>query len=186
MIIGSKKILSLLMSGILMTATNVAVLSSKTTVAKAEEVKTAEVSLNDPSLRGGATSKASKIVAKDFATSQGRTGAITSIGQIVDFSKAIPAGSRVVSVTVYCPTGSKVTQSKYTSINSYIISNGNKQASVKFVKTGSPSSESKTTAFAGELANTKWILKIQGNVFMQYTGMDGFTVYGSKMIIEYR
>lgn len=105
----------------LITATNVAIISLKTTVAKAEEVETAEVFLNDVSLRGAATSKATKTIVKDFATSNGNTGAITSIGQVVDFSKVIPKGSRVVSVTVYCPRDSKVTQSKYTSINSLII-----------------------------------------------------------------
>ena len=63
---------------------------------------------------------------------------------------------------------------------------GNKKI-VSFVKTNSPSSTSKTTALAGEAANTKWLVKIQGNVLMQYTGMDGFTVNGgSKMIIEYK
>ncbi|WP_294352649.1 hypothetical protein [uncultured Clostridium sp.] len=187
MIKGNKKIVSLLTSGILMLATNMAILSSDATITKAEEVKVAEVSLSDVSLRGAVTSKSTKTLSKDFATSNRNTGTITSIGQYVDFSKVIPAGSRVVSVTLYCPTSVKVTQSKYTAINSYIISNGNKQASVKFVKTNSPSSTSKTTALAGEAANTKWLVKIQGNVLMQYTGMDGFTVNGgSKMIIEYK
>lgn len=114
MIKGNKKIVSLLTSGILMLATNMAILSSDATITKAEEVKVAEVSLSDVSLRGAVTSKSTKTLSKDFATS-------------------------------------------------------------------------KTTALAGEAANTKWLVKIQGNVLMQYTGMDGFTVNGgSKMIIEYK
>ena len=59
-------------------------------------------------------------------------------------------------------------------------------ATVSFKQTNSPSSTSKTTAFSGEAANVKFLVKIQGKIIQQYTGMDGFTVFGGKMIVTYR
>ena len=62
-----------------------------------------------------------KILSKDYATSSGQTGVIKSVGQIVDFSKVIQEGATIKSITIYCPTGTRVTQSKYTTINNYLV-----------------------------------------------------------------
>ncbi len=124
---------------------------------------------------------------KDFATSTGQTGKIKSVGQYIDLSKVIPKDSKVVSVTIYCPTDVSVTQSKYTSIDNYLVKNGaGSTATVKFQKTNTPTSTSKTTAFAGEEASSLWFIQIEGTILMQDTGMDGFTVFGSRMIVEYK
>lgn len=155
-------------------------------------VKTVEVSMSDVVTDNAdifALSKTStKTLSKDYATSTGQTGVINSIGQIVDFSSVIPAESEIVSISIYCPTATRVTQSKYTSINNYLISNYDTgtEATVAFKKTDSPSSTSKTTVFAGENANVKFLVRIQGKILQQYTGMDGFTVFGGKMIVTYK
>ena len=134
------------------------------------------------------TSTSTKTLSKDYATSTGQTGTITSIGQNVDFSSVIPQGSVIESITIYCPTGTRVTQSKYTTINNYLISSyeTGTTATVSFKQTNSPSSTSKTTSFSGEAANVKFLVRIQGKIIQQYTGMDGFTVFGGKMIGTYR
>ena len=38
----------------------------------------------------------------------------------------------------------------------------------------------------GASTNVKFLVKIQGKIIQQYTGMDGFTVFGGKMIVTYR
>ena len=143
------------------------------------ELKTVMVDMKDVAIVYASTSTSTKTLSKDYATSTGQTGAITSIGQNVDFSSIIPQGSVIESITIYCPTGTRVTQSKYTTINNYLISSYE-------TGTNSPSSTSKTTAFSGEAANVKFLVKIQGKIIQQYTGMDGFTVFGGKMIVTYR
>ncbi|MFJ8458556.1 hypothetical protein ACIQ57_05415 [Lysinibacillus xylanilyticus] len=80
-----------------------------------------------------------------------------------------------------------MTQSQFTTIDNYLISyDGSKPAAVKFQKTDSPTSTSKTTFFKDQYANVKWFVQLEGNIIKQQTGMDGFTVFGSKMIIEYK
>ena len=85
---------------------------------------------------------------------QGRQVQSLLIGQNVDFSSIIPQGSVIRSITIYCPTGTRVTQSKYTTINNYLISSyeTGTTATVSFKQTNSPSSTSKTTAFQEEAA----------------------------------
>lgn len=183
-----KKILSLVLSLLMVTTLNLSTFAAEPTTKDMDQLKQIEVSLEDVmdfSMRAG--SSYTKQLSKDFATSSGQTGIINSIGQYVDFSSVLPKDSKVVSITMYCPTDVKVTQSKYTAITSFIISNGSTQTALKFLRTNSPTSECKTTDFAGTPANVKWFVQIQGKILMQHTGMDGFTVNGgSKMIIEYR
>lgn len=142
------------------------------------ELKTVMVDMKDvatgDAIVYASTSTSTKTLSKDYATSTGQTGAITSIGQNVDFSSIIPQGSVIESITIYCPTGTRVTQSKYTTINNYLISSyeTGTTATVSFKQTNSPSSTSKTTAFSGEAANVKFLVKIQGKIIQQYTGMD--------------
>lgn len=83
---------------------------------------------------------------------------------------------------MYCPTSVKVTQSKYTAIKSFVISNNLTKTTLEFLKTDKPTSQCKTTAFAGDSANVKWFIQMQGQILMQYTGMDGFTVFGGSKI----
>lgn len=95
------------------------------------ELKTVMVDMKDvatgDAIVYASTSTSTKTLSKDYATSTGQTGAITSIGQNVDFSSIIPQGSVIESITIYCPTGTRVTQSKYTTINNYLISSYMKQ-----------------------------------------------------------
>ena len=88
------------------------------------ELKTVMVDMKDvatgDAIVYASTSTSTKTLSKDYATSTGQTGAITSIGQNVDFSSIIPQGSVIESITIYCPTGTRVTQSKYTTINNYL------------------------------------------------------------------
>lgn len=151
------------------------------------EIKSIEVPLDDVLDAYATNPSKTSILSKDFATSTGQTGKIKSIGQSIDLTKVIPDDSKVVSITIYCPTNMKVTQSKYTSIDNYLISNGSgSPVAVKFQKTDKPTSTSKTTAFKDAKANTNWFVQIEGNILMQHTGMDGFTVMGSTMIVEYK
>lgn len=180
-----KKILSLVLSLLMVSVSSISAFAAEPVAEKNSNTKQIEVSLEEV-LSSVASSSYTKDLSKDYATSTGQTGTITSVGQYVDFSQVLPAGSKVVSITMYCPTSVTVTQSKYTTINSFIISNGSKDTALKFLRTNAPTSECKTTFFADASANVKWLIKIQGQILMQYTGMDGFTVFGgSKMIIEY-
>lgn len=156
------------------------------------ELKTIIVDMEDV-LSGDAVTlatspQATKTLSKDYATSSGQTGVITSIGQIVDFSSVIPEGATIQSITIYCPTGTKVTQSKYTSINNYLVTDldTGDTTTITFQTTNNPSSKSTSTALAGKPANVRFLVQIQGKILQQYTGMDGFTVFGGKMIVTYR
>jgi len=72
-------------------------------------------------------------------------------------------------------------------VATFIVSNGVQKTTHKFLRTDTPTSQCKTTYFAGASANIKWLIQIQGQIALQDTGMDGFTVFGgSKMIIEYQ
>ncbi len=124
---------------------------------------------------------------KNWAMSTG-VGTVYSIGQIVDLSKYLPSGSTITDITLYCPRSEKVTQSKFTTINNYELTNKstNNKTTVRFWRTDNPSSSSRTSYFNGDSSNTKFYIRIQGSILQQYTGMDGFTVYGSKMIVQYR
>lgn len=152
------------------------------------EVKSIEVPLEDvldTSLYATNPTNTS-VLSKDFASSR-TTGKALSIGQYVDLTKVIPAKSKVVSITIYCPTDTRVTQSQFTTIDNYLISyDGSQTAAVKFQKTDKPTSTSKTTFFKDKDANVKWFVQLEGTILKQQTGMDGFTVFGSKMIIEYK
>lgn len=183
-----KRILSLVLSLLIVSTIHISAFAAEPAVEKSSTIKQIEVSLDDVvDLSNKGSNSYTQQLSKDFATSTGQTGTITSIGQYVDFSRVLPIDSKVVSITMYCPTSVKVTQSKYTSINSFIISNDLNKTILKFLKTDSPTSQCKTTFFADAPANVKWFIQIQGQILMQHTGMDGFTVFGgSKMIIEYK
>lgn len=177
-----KKVLSIVLMLVMVFTLSLPV--SAQGVENSGEIKTLEVSMDNVLAKNSQTTK---LLDKDSGRLFNQTGTVTSIGQYVDFTKVLPTNARVISITIYCPTSVKVTQGKFTSINSFIISNGTNTASVMFQKTNSPSSKSKTTAFAGQPASLKWFVQIQGKVLSNYTGMDGFTVYGGcKMIIEYQ
>lgn len=154
------------------------------------EIKTIVVDMGDVLLDDIVTyaSPAAMTLSKDFASSSGQTGVITSPGQIVDFSRIIPEGATIQSITIYCPTSTKVTQSKYTTINNYIVTDleTGESVTIPFKITDKPSAISTSTAWAGEAANVRFLVQIQGRILQQYTGMDGFTVFGGKMSIAYR
>lgn len=156
------------------------------------ELKTVIIDMEDV-LSGDATVLATslsktKTLSKDYATSSGQTGVITSIGQIVDFRSAIPEGATIQSITLYCPTGTRVTQSKYTAINNYLVTDldTGDTTTITFQVTSNPSSKNTSTVLAGKPANVRFLVQIQGRILQQYTGMDGFTVFGGKMIVTYR
>ena len=156
------------------------------------ELKTVVIDTEDV-LSGDATVLAAspsstKTLSKDYATSSGQTGVITSIGQIVDFRSVIPEGATIQSITLYCPTGTRVTQSKYTAINNYLVTDldTGDATTIPFQVTSSPSSKDTSTVLAGKPANVRFLVQIQGRILQQYTGMDGFTVFGGKMIVTYR
>lgn len=155
------------------------------------DTKRVSVSLNSissESLFAATTPSIKSVLSKDAAYSKGATGTITSTGQYVDLSKIIPKGSEIKGITIYCPTTIKVTQSTYTTIDNYLIKHTEKtgSTSVKFQKTNSPTTSNKTTALNGLSADTKLFVQLQGNVLRQVTGLDGFTVMGGEMIIEYQ
>lgn len=156
------------------------------------ELKTVVIDMEDVLSGDAATlatsSSVTKILSKDYATSSGQTGVITSIGQIVDFRSLIPEGATIQSITLYCPTGTRVTQSKYTTINNYLVTDldTGDTTTIPFQITSSPSSKNISTALAGKPANVRFLVQIQGRILQQYTGMDGFTVFGGKMIVAYR
>ena len=155
------------------------------------DTKLVSVSLNSissESLFASTTPSLRSVLSKDAAYSNGATGTITSTGQYVDLSKIIPEGSEIKGITIYCPTTTKVTQSTYTTIDNYLIKHPEKDdaASVKFQKTNSPRTSNKTTALNNLSAGTKLFVQLEGNVLRQASGLDGFTVMGGEMIIEYQ
>lgn len=166
------------------TKTNVSSLSEdklKTVIVDIEDV------LSEDTMVFATSTSETKTLSKDYATSSGQTGVITSVGQIVDFSKVIQEGATIKSITIYCPTGTRVTQSKYTTINNYLITDieSGDTITIPFQTTNNPSSKSTSTALAGKSANIRFLVQIQGKILQQYTGMDGFTVFGGKMIVTY-
>ena len=154
----------------------------KTVVINMEDVLSGEASVF------AASQSKEKTLSKDYATSSGQTGVITSIGQIVDFRSVIPEGATIQSITLYCPTGTRVTQSKYTAINNYLVTDLDTEdtTTIPFQVTSNPSSKNTSTVLAGKPANVRFLVQIQGRILQQYTGMDGFTVFGGKMIVTYR
>lgn len=153
------------------------------------ELKTIIVDMEDV-LSGDAVTlatspQATKTLSKDYATSSGQTGVITSIGQIVDFRSVIPEGATIQNITLYCPTGTRVTQSRYTAINNYLVTDldTGDTTTIPFQVTSNPSSKNTSTALAGKPANVRFLVQIQGRILQQYTG---FTVFGGKMIVAYR
>lgn len=166
------------------TKTNVSSLSEgklKTVIVDIEDV------LSEDTMVFATSTSETKTLSKDYATSSGQTGVITSVGQIVDFSKVIQEGATIKSITIYCPTGTRVTQSKYTTINNYLVTDleTGDTITIPFQTTNNPSSKSTSTALAGKSANIRFLVQIQGKILQQYTGMDGFTVFGGKMIVTY-
>lgn len=81
----------------------------------------------------------------------------------------------------------KVTQSTYTAILNWCIEAPTGHTDViKFVKTNSPGSQSKSTLLSGKYASGIYYVRIEGRILNNVTGFDGFTVNGgSKMIVEY-
>jgi hypothetical protein len=177
-----KRIISIMLMFVMICSLSFPVMAQE--VEDSRQIKTIEVSMANLLTKN---SQATKLLEKDSGRLFNQTGIVQSTGQYVDFTKVLPTDAKVVSVTIYCPTSVKVSKGKFTSIDSFIIRNGAKTASVKFLKTNSPTSTSKTIVLAGERASIKWLVQIQGKVLSNYTGMDGFTVYGGcKMIIEYQ
>lgn len=152
-----------------------------------QEVKRVEVAVEDViDLPATRALSATKTLVKDSATNFG-TGITTSVGQIVDLSGALPTGASVTNVTIYCPKSVKVTQSRFTAIENFILSNGSKNVSVKFWVTDNPTSTSSTTSLNGIQSNLKWKIQVQGKTIMNESGMDGFTIGGGcKLIVEYK
>lgn len=152
-----------------------------------DEFKTIEVSMEDViDMPSTLASSYTETLGKDFANISG-TGIATSPGLLIDFSKILPVGSTVTEVTIYCPTSVKITQSKFTGIENYIITRGDKKAIVKFWQTDRPTYTSTTTELNGPNANTIWKIQIQGKVAANQSGMDGFTVGGGgQLIIKYK
>ena len=188
-----KRFVKRILGGVVMVSMLCSIMPSVGTSAelvKSKTIKTVEIDLNKAS--NGVTytnsTKATKVLKKDYASSNGEVGTIYSYGQIVDFSRAIPKGSVIENVTVYCPRDVKVTQSKYTTIKNYCIENINTgtDAIVPFQQTDSPSSTNQTTVFKKEEANTQFLIRIEGKILRQVSGIDGFTVFGGKIIVSYR
>lgn len=181
-----KKVLSLILTLIMFLSFPVTSFAAEAEATENSEIKTVEVALADV-IQPFANATAKKVLGKDFANSSG-TGKIISPGQIVDFTNAVPAGSTIVSVKIYCPTAARRSQSPYTTIDNYVLTHLDSgiQSTVKFQVTDNPSTISTTTFFANQAASSRWIVQLEGTILMQYTGMDGFTVYGSTMIIEYK
>jgi hypothetical protein len=116
-------------------------------------------------------------------------GIINSITETVDFSNIVPNGRRIVSITLYCPTFVRVTQSPFTAIQSFVVSHPDRQGvvTIPFVRTDRPSFNSTSTAFAGLDANVRFQVQVQGRVLSNATGLDGFTVMGgARFVLEVR
>lgn len=173
-----KKATCLLLSIIMIFTLNIPALA-----AEQSNVKSIEVSLDEVMKVNPKTS--TSLLSKDTARLIDKTGPINSIGQYVDLTQVLPSNAKVVSITLYCPMDVKVSKGKYTFIDNYTISNGERETSVKFWRTNNPASDSKTTYFQDQDASAKWYIQLHGTVLQNYTGMDGFSVYGGKMIIEY-
>ncbi|OOM79052.1 hypothetical protein CLPUN_17790 [Clostridium puniceum] len=183
-----KKMLSFILSILMVSIGGITAFAAEPTVEENNNIKKIEVSLgNVMDLSNIANSSCTQVLSKDSGNLINKTGIVTTVGQFVDFTKVIPAGSTIASITIYCPTDVKISQGKYTTIDNFIISNGSDKTAVKFLRTNTPTSRCKTTFFKDAQANIKWFVQIQGTVLSQYTGMDGITVFGgSKMIIEYK
>lgn len=180
-----KKILSILLTFTMIFGMfNVNVFAAEVPIQE-EEIKTMIVDMDDVMTMAASTSKTKNLL-KDMATTSG-TGKVVSIGQIVDFSTLIPAGSKIVSITMYCPTSVRFSTSTYTAVENWIVKTPQASCIIPFVRTNTPTFSCKSVALAGKDANVKFTVSIQGTVMQNQTGFDGFTVFGgAKMIVEYK
>lgn len=170
---------------------SISVSANKVATTKGEKAKCMIVDMSDLQvnhvIRYDSVPRAIQSLSKDFAVSSGQVGTIHSIGQIVDFRKIIPDKATIKNITIYCPTHTRMSKSKYTVIEDYVITNveTNKSATIPFWVTDEPSEKSKTGKFKGQEANVRFLVRLKGRILQQYSGLDGFTVSGGKMIIEY-
>lgn len=151
------------------------------------DIKTVEIPLSqvlDNSTYALGSSRTMELF-RDSATSY-QVGTLKSTGQYVDFVGLIPDNASIQKVTIYCPSTTKVTTSGFVEINNYVIDDGKNKVSVQFQHTNNPSFRSETSAFNGKPNSTKWHVHLEGRSTLQPLGYSNFTVYGGKMIIEYR
>lgn len=153
---------------------------------QADKIKTVMVDMNDVMTLAAKNSSKTMTLSRDMASKNG-IGSVTSVGQFVDLRTVIPSGSQIVSITMYCPTNVKVTQSPFTAITNWVVQGTQGTCSIPFARTNSATANCKSTVLAGDAANVKFMVTIQGTIFQNQSGFDGFTVNGgAKMIIEYK
>ena len=106
----------------------------------------------------------------------------------VDLRNLIPAGAKVTNVIAYCPKSVRVTQSKFTALEYFKISNGGTEKDIRFYKIDKPTSlyPCNTKELNGTDASAIWKIRVQGYNAAQDTFMDGFTIFGGcQLVIEY-
>lgn len=180
-----KKPLSLVLSTILIFSIFSVNVFAAEAPAQINDTKTVVVEMEDV-LAATANPSKTMTLTRDIASMSG-TGTVTSVGQLVDLRTVIPAGNDIVSITLYCPTIVKVTQSLFTSIDNWVVTGPQGSCSIPFWRTNTPTTMCKSTVFAGTDANVRFLVNIQGTILQNQSGFDGFDVFGgAKMIIEYK
>jgi hypothetical protein len=133
-VISLKKALSFVLSFMLILGIfNVNAFAAESPVQK-DGVKTVVVNMEDVMVTAAANQSKTMTLAKDMASKSG-TGTVTSVGQLVDLRNLIPSGSTIVSITMYCPTEVKVTQSPFTAINNWVVAGPQGSCTIPFVRT---------------------------------------------------
>ncbi len=155
-----------------------------------ETVHTIEIDLTDY-LVSAAASTADLTLGKHMASKSG-TGAVYSLSESFNLS-TLPTGAKVVSVTAYYPTRVSTSQSTFTAITDFEITNvaSNRAILIPFLVTdpnvlGRLDSRCTSTLLAGADAKTTWKIRIKGTILQNLSGFDGFTVWGgAKVIVTY-
>lgn len=138
------------------------------------------------------TSRASAKMDATAGTVEGRlfdyeTG--TAVGKSANFKfTGIPDGAKITNIQAWNPSKSNISQGKFTAVeNIQVLHDGMASEYFKFWVISEPSSQRpcNTAAFNGLNANATYAIQIQGYVANNESGMDGFTVRGTKVRVSY-
>lgn len=113
----------------------------------------------------------------------------TIVGKSPTFKiSGLPSNAKITNVQAWNPSKSNISQGKYTAIEKIQVHCGsNKSGFFKFWVTSAPtlSYPCNTTGLNGLNPNNTYTIEISGRVLSNYTGMDGFTIRGTKVRVTY-
>lgn len=100
----------------------------------------------------------------------------------------LPSTAKITNVEAWNPSKSNITQGKYTAIEQIqVYSTSGRSGFFKYwvISAPTPSNPCNATGLNGLNPNDTYYIEITGRVLSNYTGMDGFTIKGTKVRVTY-